>query len=45
MIKKELLDKATKTETRDITGHMKRFALNDQYKHLYDKVVPPLAIM
>ena len=24
---------------------MKRFALNDEYKVLYDKVVPPISVM
>ena len=34
-----------KTETRDITQHLKRFALYEDYKTLYDKVVPPLKVV
>ena len=44
-IKKEIEMKATKRQIDEIVKQMKRFALNDEYKVLYDKVVPPISVM
>ena len=45
LVKKDVNERALKTETRDITQHLKRFALYEDYETLYNKVVPPLKIV
>ena len=44
-MKKELERKAEKRQFEELVAKMKRFALCDDYKALYDKVVPPVAEM
>ena len=44
-MKKELETTAKKRQFDELVAKMKRFALCDDYKALYDKVVPPVAQM
>ena len=44
-MKKEIETLAKKRQFEELVAKMKRFALCDDYKELYDKVVPPVAEM
>ena len=44
-MKKEVKNCSTQKQLNDLAERTKKFALNKELKDLYDKIVPPVAVM